>query len=130
MVLAKKVWVAKNFKERMQGLIVHKPLEREEGFLIPHCKGVHTFGMSYTIDVIYLDSNGKILAIRNKLTPNSVGPIHFKTDAVLELPSGVIEETQTERGDVIVLSGAVEPTGIDQETVFAHLPFHLLKIPA
>ncbi|MBI4358333.1 MAG: DUF192 domain-containing protein [Candidatus Omnitrophica bacterium] len=129
-VLAQKVWAARDFRERIEGLIVHKPLERGEGFLIPHCKGIHTFAMSYTIDVIYLDSNGKILALKNKLTPNSIGPIHFKTNAVLELPSGVIDETKTERGDVIVLSGAEKPRDQDQETVFAHMPFHLLKIPA
>ena len=100
-ILATKFKVARNFMERFRGLIGSPPLQEGEGFLIPSCQGIHTFGMSYPIDAIYLNRLGEILAVMKGLVPNSIGVIRFRAYSVLELPTGTIEFTRTEIGDLI-----------------------------
>ncbi len=57
------------------------------GLLIPDCHSVHTFGMRFTLDLIFLDAQEMVLERRN-----SVGRCRIVTvrgaDAVVELPSG------------------------------------------
>src|SRR3990167_2423543 len=103
-ILAIEIKVARNFFERLRGLIASAPLEVGEGFLIPSCQGIHTFGMSYPIDAIYLNRNQEVIAVLKSLEPNSIGVINFRAHSVLELPEGVIERTFTEVGDLISIS--------------------------
>lgn len=64
-------------------------LDREEvgaGLLIPRCNSVHTFGMRFDLDVVFLDEEGCPRAVRC-----GVPPRRFASDrhaaAVLELPA-------------------------------------------
>ena len=65
----RKVRKTSNFFERMRGLLGTKKLENDEGLLITPCSSVHTFGMPYTIDVIFLDNQLNIVKIVNSLKP-------------------------------------------------------------
>ena len=103
-VLAKNVWVAENFFERLRGLIGSPALVEGEGFLIPSCSGIHTFGMNYLIDAIYLDRNGRAVEVISSLKPNSFGIVNFQARSVLELPEGTIERTKTEKGDLLFIA--------------------------
>ena len=107
-VVARKLRVARNFIERFRGLIGSKPLADGEGFLIPHCQGIHTFGMRFKIDVIYLDRNGKALGLYPGMRPNQFGPVCFGSHFVLELPEGAIIASQTEAGDVFDLGRVIQ----------------------
>jgi len=100
-VLALDIRVARSFFERVRGLIGSSSLEPGEGFLIPSCKGIHTFGMNYPIDAIYINRGGEVIGIMSHLAPNSIGIVNFRAHSVLELPPGVIEGTHTEVGDLI-----------------------------
>jgi uncharacterized membrane protein (UPF0127 family) len=48
-----------SFIERLRGLLFMKP--RESWFLFSPCKGVHTFGMRYAIDIAFLNREGVVL---------------------------------------------------------------------
>ncbi|MBI4115842.1 MAG: DUF192 domain-containing protein [Candidatus Omnitrophica bacterium] len=85
--------------ERMRGLIGHPNLKSGEGLLLPRCQGIHTFGMGYPIDVVYLDREGHVIRLASHLLPNSFGPVLFRARFVLELPEGTIERSQIELGD-------------------------------
>ncbi|MCZ6804948.1 MAG: DUF192 domain-containing protein [Proteobacteria bacterium] len=50
-----KVSKTSNFVERMRGLSGSPPLKKNEGLLIVSCSSVHSFGMSYAIDLVFLD---------------------------------------------------------------------------
>ncbi len=100
-ILATKLKVARNFIERFRGLIGSPPLEEGEGFLIPSCQSVHSFGMRYPIDAIYLNRSREVVAVVKSLFPNSIGTVNFEAHSVLELPVGTIELTRTEVGDFI-----------------------------
>lgn len=64
-LLTAQMSVCSNFIERGRGLLWRKPLNTAcgEALLIPSCNSVHTFWMSYRIDVIFLDKAGLILSI-------------------------------------------------------------------
>lgn len=103
-LVARELKVARNFFERVRGLIGSKPLCGGEGFLIPYCRGIHTFGMSYAIDVLYLDDEGKIVAAFEGLDPNRFGAVNLKTRSVLELPVGAIKRSKSQVGDLLNLT--------------------------
>ncbi len=56
--------------------------------LIERCRSVHTFGMAYRLDLIWLDGEGRAVRI-----DRGVGPCRVKAcraaRAVLEVPSGL-----------------------------------------
>lgn len=60
-VLGIKARVAKSFFERTRGLIGTKHLPQGEGMLIERCNAIHTFFMSFPIDVTFLDGKGGIV---------------------------------------------------------------------
>lgn len=86
---------------RMKGLLGRRSLSRAEGLLITPCRGVHTFGMSFAIDLIFLDRENVVLAVYPEVPPNRLRPIHPSACGVLELAAGRIAETATEPGDII-----------------------------
>ena len=120
-VVARELRIARNFIERFRGLIGSKPLADGDGFLIPHCQGIHTFGMSYDIDVIYLDRDGRILAVYEALKPNRFAKVYFQSRFVLELPMGAIERSRSNIGDTLHLisTQALSPSVLSLGALFS-----------
>jgi hypothetical protein len=56
------------------------------GLLIPRCSSVHTFGMRFCLDLVFLDAQRRPLATRRALGPRRFAA-HPAAAAVLELPS-------------------------------------------
>jgi uncharacterized membrane protein (UPF0127 family) len=81
-----RLWVADEFITRARGLLGRK-LAVGEGLLITPCGAVHTFGMGYPIDVMFLDDHHRILKIVPNLAPWRVATCRGSR-AVLELPAG------------------------------------------
>lgn len=63
------VSIANTFLTRLTGLLRHKRLPMDEGLLIAPCSNVHTLGMRFPIDVVFLDRMGRVLHIRENLAP-------------------------------------------------------------
>ena len=61
--------------------------------------GVHTLGMRFPIDVLYLDSSNVVVHIEQELKPWRVAPVRMSTASVLELPSETLQSTGTSIGD-------------------------------
>lgn len=78
-----------------------KKLSPDSGLLITPCSGIHTFFMNYTIDVLYLDNNNKILAIDEEMEPGKIGKVVKGSKSVVELSSGKVKETLTKVGQVV-----------------------------
>lgn len=55
--------------ERMRGLLWHTPLNDGEGLLIQPCSSIHTFGMHYEIDAIFLNKDLTIKKIFSHVKP-------------------------------------------------------------
>ena len=106
--VADKVFAAKSFWERTRGLIGTPPLKAGEGLLLPGCMGIHMFGMSYPLDVIYLDRNNEVIAVLEHIKPNTFGPVKLSSCTVLEFAVGTIRRSKTQIGDQIAINGADE----------------------
>jgi hypothetical protein len=57
------------------------------------------FGMQYSIDVVFLDADNKVLATYPDLRPARVTGYHRTAAAALELPAGMLARTGTRVGD-------------------------------
>jgi uncharacterized membrane protein (UPF0127 family) len=85
-VLGLDVPVATDFRSRLLGLAW---LERERtgaGLLLPGCASVHTFGMRFELDLVFLDRADRPLAVRRRVSPRRLA-WHRGAAAVLEVPS-------------------------------------------
>jgi uncharacterized protein len=84
--------------ERMRGLLGRPPLQAGEGLLIEPCPSVHTFGMRYALDLVYLDPAGQVLKLVQELKPWRMSSC-TRAHATLELPPGAIERSGIKPGD-------------------------------
>jgi uncharacterized membrane protein (UPF0127 family) len=56
------------------------------GLVIPRCRSVHTFGMRFALDVVFLDADGVEIARRERVPPRRI--LREPSAAcVLELPA-------------------------------------------
>ena len=65
------------------------------------CGSIHTVGMTYPIDVAFLDAEGRIVRTIERLSPWRVGLGGTHAVHALELPSGRLEETGIVEGDLL-----------------------------
>jgi hypothetical protein len=73
--------------------------------LIVPSQGVHTLGMLFPIDIVVLDGQWNVIAVRRELRPFRMTRVFWKAAAVLEVPSGVVDATSTSVGDSLEFSG-------------------------
>jgi len=97
-VLTTHAGIANTSELRRRGLLQHESLEEGDGLWIAPCEAVHCFGMKFTIDVIYLSKDKKVLKLRPNLKRNRIS-FCLTARSVLELPAGMIEKTGTQVGD-------------------------------
>jgi uncharacterized membrane protein (UPF0127 family) len=102
-VIARRVTVAKRRVERAVGLLTRDGLDNGEGLLIVPCRGVHTWGMRFTIDLVVLNSAGRVVDAVSGLRPWRFRFPRSGSFSVLELPEGAIASSQTEVGHRILL---------------------------
>ena len=100
-VLAERVRLALTSGSRMRGLLGSTPLSLDEAMLIRPCNGVHTMFMRYTIDVLFIDSAGKIVAKRPELRPWRISAIISDAHSTIELQAGVVASSGTDVGDLV-----------------------------
>ena len=96
--LADRAQIADTSKTRKTGLLKHQRLERGEGLWITPCEGVHTVGMKFPIDVLFLDKKRKVVKIRAAMPRWRLAACLW-AHSVLELPSGTAAATKTTAGD-------------------------------
>jgi uncharacterized membrane protein (UPF0127 family) len=102
--LATKVRKADNFLTRLIGLLKRSKLGPEEALWIIPSKGIHTMGMRFPIDVVFVDKGQKVVSVISDLSPYRATGIYFSAHSVLELPSGTIKKSRTEVGDQLDIS--------------------------
>jgi len=85
----------------MVGLLGTTNLEPQCGLLIYPTQAVHTFGMKYPIDIVFLNSQKKVIAVRPAVPPNRLTRIYWTADCVIELPENTIGTSRTEAGDFV-----------------------------
>ena len=57
-----------------------------QGLLLPRCRSVHTFGMRFPLDLVFLDADQRVIEIRRDVRPWRIVR-SSEARAVLEIPS-------------------------------------------
>lgn len=94
---------ANSVKDRMVGLLGRAGLEAGEGLILPGCQSVHTCGMQFVIDVVFVDRDWRVVAMCQRLRPWRMTPWIWAAKHVIELPEGAIHGAQIEVGEQLVL---------------------------
>lgn len=97
-VLGDSITLAGDSKSRRTGLLRHTELPAGEGLWIVPCEAVHTFGMNFAIDVVFLSRQKQILKVRKNMGVRRIS-LCLRAHSVLELPAGMLDQTGTSVGD-------------------------------
>jgi len=97
-IVATNADIADTSQKRRTGLLKHNNLAAGEGLWIVPCEAVHTFGMKFPIDVLYLSKQKKVLKIRDNMKKSRMS-LCLRAHSVLELPAGHAAATGTIEGD-------------------------------
>jgi uncharacterized protein len=98
-IVAHEVRWARTFAERSKGLIGSPPLTPGQALVIEPATQVHTFRMSYPIDVVFVDRDWRVRHVVRKMAPRRMSKFVFGSRFVIEtaseaLPDEVVEGAQ------------------------------------
>lgn len=65
--------------------------------------GIHTFGLKFPIDILILDKEKRVVALKKTLKPNRIFFWNPRFDRVLELSNGSMQRKNIQIGDTIQL---------------------------
>lgn len=102
-VLADRVRVADTWTGRLRGLLGRRGLAPGEGLLLTPCRAVHTFGLRYPIDVVYVARDGRVVLVQGGMLPGRPGPYVRAAAWVLELAAGTAQARGVAAGDRLAL---------------------------
>ena len=90
---------------RMFGLLGRRALAPDEALWLTPCSSVHTLGMNYPIDVVFLDRARRVVATRSAVKPRRMS-IARRAHSVLELPALTAARLGIVPGVSLTLEGA------------------------
>ena len=103
-ILAEKAWTACSFAVRARGMIGRK-FDSFDAMVFPRCPAVHTFFMSMPIDIVFLSSDNRIMALYHDVKPWKACIRCAGAFQTLELPAGTLQRTGAECNDLLNLNG-------------------------
>lgn len=105
-LLAHEVERADTSWSRMRGLLgrTSDDFSSGKGLWIIPSQGVHTIGMSFPIDILYLDSQRRVIHMCHALRPFRIAAVKLRARSVIELPAGTLAQTQTSVGDELEIN--------------------------
>jgi uncharacterized membrane protein (UPF0127 family) len=84
---ALRLYKATGFLDRLRGLHAYPPLAGDTGLFLAPCRAVHTVGLRYSIDVVFLDRHGRVIRRVEALPPARMAWC-LQSVSVVELPAG------------------------------------------
>ena len=109
-VLGDRIRVADRMLARLRGLLGRAEPTDDEGLLIVPCTGVHTLGMRYPIDVVFMDRDGRIVRTCDALKPMRAIPWVRHAYVALELRAGSVARAGVRTGDLLLFEPGVDET--------------------
>jgi uncharacterized membrane protein (UPF0127 family) len=113
--------VANSYMRRLVGLLGKTKRWAKIGtglWIVPSC-GVHTIGMMFSIDLIFLSKEKEVVHVEEYVRPFRISRVSLKAASVLELPPHTIYRTGTKVGDQLEISSLSAPQEAPE-----HFTFH------
>jgi hypothetical protein len=100
------VSVANNILRRLKGLLgkTSRWAQSGRGLWIIPCRGVHTIGMMFPVDLVFINRAHRVVRIQEFVRPFRIASVSFKAYSVIELPAHTIYRTGTREGDCLEIS--------------------------
>ena len=104
--VATDVSVADNYFRRLVGLLgkTKRWAKLGRGLWIIPSRGVHSIGMLFPIDLVFLSKDRTVVHVEEHFRPFRISRISLKAMSVLELPTHAIYRSQTQVGDNLEIS--------------------------
>lgn len=93
---------ADTYFSRLVGLLPKKGLEPGEGLWIVPCSDIHSVGMRFRFDALFLDKDLKVVHLVEAMKPGRISRFVREAKSVLEVDAGVIAQSRTQLGDQLV----------------------------
>lgn len=100
-IIARRVVWAHGWLERLKGLLGTQTLDEQSGMWLKPCRSIHTLGMNYAIDVVFLDRQNKICQLSSQVRPYRACTAPLRTQSALELPAGRIQHLSLQLDDLL-----------------------------
>jgi len=97
-VVADQLELAGASPSRRRGLLGRTSLGADAAMIIAPCNAIHTWFMKFTIDVVFVDRQGRVLKVYPQLAPWRIG-VSVKAFAAVELAAGGIDRSGITIGD-------------------------------
>ena len=102
-VLARRANKAETLLSRFIGLLGHRTLPDDEALIFEGCRSIHTIGMRFAIDVVFVDRSWVVVELMPKLAPGRLPMPVWGGWAVVELAPGRIGQAGLRKGDQLLL---------------------------
>lgn len=102
--IAHEVRMACSLGSRFVGLLRNRSLRSREGLLLSPAGSIHTIGMRFSIDVVFLSRQMRVLGLAPCVQPWRIRVAPSGTGRVLELAAGQIAATELALGMYIVVA--------------------------
>lgn len=112
--VASSVEVAGTRNTRRRGLLGRDHLDETSAMLLAPCTGVHTVGMRFAIDVIFVDRQGYAVKVVRDLKPWRIA-LASRAHAVIEMPAGSLRWGQVLIGDRLYLTSASTALSMEKQ---------------
>lgn len=89
--ICKQAKVANTFMSRLIGLMFKENMSNFDGLLISQCNSIHTFFMKYSLDLIFLDKDLKVVKVLEDKSPWRMSLMYFSATQVLEVVAGTLD---------------------------------------
>ena len=98
--------VADSYVRRLVGLLgkTKRWTRLGTGLWIVPSSGVHTIGMLFPIDLIFLSKDKEVIHLEEYVRPFRISKVSLKANSVLELPPHTIYRSGTQVGDRLEIS--------------------------
>lgn len=106
--VATEATLANDYFRRLVGLLgkTKRWAKLGRGLWIIPSRGVHTIGMLFPIDVIFLNKDKEVVHVEEHIRPFRISRVTLKATSVLELPVHTIYQSGTKVGDHLEISRA------------------------
>jgi hypothetical protein len=89
---------------RLKGLLGKLRLNSNQGLWVLPSNGIHTIGLRFAIDLIYLDGDDRVIKVIESFGTFRIGPLCMDCASVLELPTRTIYHSHTQVGDHLLIA--------------------------
>jgi uncharacterized membrane protein (UPF0127 family) len=90
---------------RRRGLLKRTGLDRSAALVLAPCAAIHTIGMRFAIDVLFVDRTGEVVKIVRALPPWRLAGAR-RAHATIELAAGALQGSGVTCGDRLAVSGS------------------------